>query len=129
MAAPMFTIFSVVSLAAGVAVTTAVYSVVDTLFVTNLGVADPDRLTFVLTPYGGGAPYGSVSDPDFKDLRAAQTSFSSLSSSVAIFPAVATSTNAEVLSAEAVDGAYFATLAVGAHLGRVIQQNDDATAA
>jgi hypothetical protein len=122
----MFTIFSVVSLAASVAVTTAVHAVVETLFASDLGVTDPDRLAFLVTPSGGRAP---ISDPDFEDLRAAQTSFGSMSASVAILPSVATTTNAEVLTAEAVDGAYFATLAVGARPGRVIQPGDDAAAA
>ena len=45
-ATPLFTIFSVVSLAAGVAVTTAVYSVVDTLLLADIGVADPERAAF-----------------------------------------------------------------------------------
>ena len=48
---------------------------------------------------------------------------------VAILPSVATSAHAEILPTEAVDSAYFATLAVGAQLGRVIQPHDDMTAA
>jgi len=128
-AAPMFTIFSVISLAAGVAVTTAVYSVVDTLFVTDLGVTDPDRVAFVVARSDGRVQQTPVSDPDFDDLRAAQTTFSRLSGSVAILPSVATTGHAEILPAEAVDGAYFTTLAVGAQLGRVIQPDDDKTAA
>ncbi len=49
--------------------------------------------------------------------------------SVAILPSVATSAHAEILPTEAVDSAYFATIAVGAQLGRVIQPHDDVTAA
>ena len=55
--------------------------------------------------------------------------FSAPSGSAAILPSVATTGHAEVLPAEAVDGAYFTTLAVGAQLGRVIQPDDDKTAA
>ncbi|MEO7133100.1 MAG: hypothetical protein ABI024_02665 [Vicinamibacterales bacterium] len=40
-AAPMFTLFAVVSLAAGVAITTAVYSVVDSLLFADLGSTIP----------------------------------------------------------------------------------------
>ncbi len=120
----MFTIFSVVSLAAGVAVTTAVYSVVDTMFVTDLGVSGAERVVFIATPMGGRTQRSSVSDPDFEDLRAAQTSFSAIAASVPLLPSVTTTTNAEVLTTEAVDGAYFSTLSVGAQLGRVIHQAD-----
>ena len=62
----MFTLFSVLSLASGVAVTTAVYSVVDTLFLRDLGVPRPDRAAFVVTSYGGRAQFSSLSAPDFE---------------------------------------------------------------
>lgn len=67
----MFTLFSVISLAAGVAVTTAVYSVVDTLLLADLGVRDPDRAAVIVAPFGGHFSQGTVSDPDFADLREA----------------------------------------------------------
>lgn len=125
-AAPLFTLFSVVSLAAGVAVTTAVYSIVDTMFVSDLGVAGAERVVFIATPMGGRTQVSSVSDPDFEDLRTAQTSFSAVAASLPLLPSVTTTTNAEVLTAEAVDGAYFATLGVTAQLGRVIHPADHA---
>ena len=128
-ATPLFTVFSVLSLAAGVAVTTAVYSVVDTLILADLGVSEPDRAAFVLTPGAGLAQIGSISDPDFEDLRSAQTSFSSLSAAAVILPSVAATGNAEILTAEAVDGAYFATLGIGAQVGRMIHPADHAASA
>jgi predicted permease len=124
-ATPLFTIFSVVSLAAGIAVTTAVYSVVDTLLLADLGVADPDGVGVLVTPYGGRAQRSTVSDLDFEDLRRAQTSFRLLSASAAIQAAVASSGNPEIVTTEAVDGAYFATLGVGAAIGRVISVVDE----
>ena len=128
-ATPLFTVFSVLSLAAGVALTTAVYSVVDTLILADLGVSEPDRAAFVLTPGAGLAQIGSISDPDFEDLRSAQTSFSSLSAAAVILPSVAATGNAEILTAEAVDGAYFATLGIGAQVGRMIHPADHAASA
>jgi predicted permease len=125
---PLFTLFSVISLAAGVAVTTAVYSVVDALMFTDPGIAEPDRAAFVVTPVNGRVQQGSLSDLDFDDLKRTQTSFSSLSAGVAISPSVASTTSAETLSAEAVEGSYFATLGVSAELGRLIQPSDDAAA-
>lgn len=125
----MFTLFSVISLAIGVAVTTAVYSVVDTLLLADLGVPDPDRAAIIVTPHGGRADMGSVSDPDFADLRAALTSFSSISASAAILPSVAATRNAERLTTEAVDGAYFSTIGIGAAIGRAVVPADDAAAA
>ena len=125
----MFTLFSVLSLASGVALTTAVYSVVDTQFLRDLGVPDPDRAAFIVAPYGGRPQYGALSAPDFEDLRRAQRSFGSLSATAPIMPSVASTTTAEVLAAEAVDGLYFPTLGISTVVGRTIDAQDDAMAA
>jgi predicted permease len=125
-ATPLFTIFSIVSLAAGVAVTTAVYSVVDTLLLADLGVADPERAAVLVTPFGGQAQRSSISELDFEDLRRSQTSFSMISAAAAIQPAIAANGHAETTNAEAVDGGYFATLGIAAARGRVLQPADDA---
>jgi predicted permease len=128
-AAPLFTGFAVLSLAVGVGVTTAAYSIVEDLFFKDLGIADPDRLLYVVTPGGGRMLSGAISDPDFLDLRAAQRSFSSIASSSTLLPAVTTKTTTALLRAEVVDGAYFTTLGVGARLGRVFQSSEDAAPA
>ena len=129
LATPLFTVFAVLSLAIGVAVTTAVYSVVDSIFLRDAGARDPDRVVIVVSPYDGLFVHGSISLPDFQDLRAAQTSFTSISASASFTPAVASSFTTELLAAEAVDGAYFSTLGVSPAMGRTIQPADDAGAA
>jgi hypothetical protein len=73
LATPLFTLFAVLSLAFGVAVTTAVYSVVDSIFLRDAGARDPDRVVIVVSLYDGLIVNGSISLPDFQDLRAAQT--------------------------------------------------------
>jgi hypothetical protein len=73
LATPLFTVFAVLSLAIGVAVTTAVYSVVESVFLRDAGARDPDRVVIVVSPYDGLFVHGSISLPDFQDLRAAQT--------------------------------------------------------
>lgn len=125
----MFTLFSVLSLASGVALTTAVYSVVDTQFLRDLGVPDPDRAAVIVASYGGRPQYGALSAPDFDDLRRAQRSFGSLSATAPIMPSVASTSTAEALAAEAVDGLYFSTLGISTVVGRAIDSQDDATAA
>ncbi len=50
LATPLFTIFAVLSLAVGVAVTTTVYPVADSILLSDPGIADPDRIAFVVTP-------------------------------------------------------------------------------
>ena len=123
---PLFTIFAVVSLATGVAVTTAVYSVVDTLILADSGVADPERVAVVAVAAGGGrAVPGSIPAADYDALRQAQTSFGSIAAAATMQPSVSANANAEVVAAEAVEGAYFSTLGVGARIGRVIDPSDD----
>ena len=121
LATPMFTIFAVLSLAVGVAVTTAGYSVINLLFFMDFGVPAPDRIAFVVTPYDGQFLRGAVSIPDFHDLRAAQTSFDRISASTGFQTSATLASTTEVLTGEAVDGQYFSTLEVGAAAGRTIQ--------
>ncbi len=125
LATPMFTIFAVLSLAVGVAVTTAGYSVINGLFFMDFGVPAPDRVAFVVTPYDGQYLRGSVSIPDFHDLRAAQTSFGRISASINFQTSATLASTTEVLTGEAVDGHYFSTLGVGTAAGRPIQPTDD----
>jgi putative ABC transport system permease protein len=127
LATPLFTIFAVVSLAAGVAVTTAVYSVIDTLFLQEIEVRNPEQVAVVTSTSGGGPTF--MSEPDFRDVREQQTSFTSLSATAAFSPAVSSPSTTEVLEAEAVDGAYFSTLGVSATIGRLLQPSDDERAA
>jgi putative ABC transport system permease protein len=86
LASPLFTVFAVLSIASGVAVTTAVYSVVDAIFLKDSGIRDPEDIVFVVTPFEGHLLKGSVSEPDFRDLRELQTSFRSISASAFFVP-------------------------------------------
>ncbi len=123
---PMFAIFAMASLALGVGVTTAAYSVVDRICWSGSrpGIPRPGGLVLVVRADTRFAP-GLVSAPDFEDLRAAQTSFSEIAASAPIYPAVAAASATEIQPGEAVDGSYFALLGVHAVIGRVIEPGDD----
>ena len=124
-ATPLFTVFAVLSLAVGVAITTAVYSIVQGLFLRDAGIREPDRLAVVVTPFSGRLMSGTVSEPDFRDLQSAQTSFTQLSASATFVRRLASPSVTQMVMGEAVDGSYFATLGVSAALGRTIQPADD----
>ena len=128
-ATPLFTVFAILSLAIGVAITTAVYSIVDSVLLRGLGVREPGRVAIVATPYSGRLLAGTVSAPDFHDLRAAQTSFSHMAASATLIQRVALPSATQMLMGEAVSGSYFATLGVSAARGRAIQPADDDGAA
>ncbi len=120
----MFTVFAVVSLAAGVAITTAVYSVVDSLLFADLGIDDPDRVVSIATLSNGRSREAAITEPDLEHLRAATKSFAGVTASVAVFLPVTSSANAEVTPTEAVDGSYFKTFGIGAIIGRAIDDRD-----
>jgi predicted permease len=128
-AAPLFTVFAIVSLAAGVAITTAVYSVVDALLFADLGIDDPGRVVSIATLSNGRSREAAITEPDLEHLRAATTSLASVAASVVVFLPVTSSANAEVTPTEAVDGSYFKTFGIGAGIGRVIDDRDHRSAA
>ena len=127
LATPLFTIFAVLSLAVGLGVTTAAYSVVAAIFFTSSGIADEDRVVNVVTAWGRGAVNGGISQADVDDLRKVQ-SFASVSAYTLITPAVATPTGTDLMRGEAVDERYFATLGVQPAIGRAIDALDVAEA-
>ncbi|HEV3139535.1 MAG TPA: ABC transporter permease, partial [Vicinamibacterales bacterium] len=129
LATPAFTIFAVLSLGIGVGITTAIYAVVDSIFLKDLGIRDPAHVAFLVRPGSGLLVRTVIPAAEFDRLRAAQSSFSSTSAASSFFPSFASPTTTEIISAEAVDGAYFSTLGVTTTIGRAIQPSDDAEAA
>ena len=126
--APVFTLFSVLTLALGIGATTAIYSVVyaavlrppdirDINRVANLYHADPRR--------GGSGPTLSLSRADFEDYRAAQTSFQFLAAWQAFRLPLAAEGSAEWVMGESVGGEYFSVVGIQPALGRLIQPADD----
>lgn len=127
-ASPLFTAFAVLSLAAGVAVTTAVYSVVDTLLFAGFEARAPASLAFVMAPRGGVLRRAGVSPADLEGLRSTQRSFQRLSGSMALMAPVTSTRNAELVTVEAVDGDYFGTVGITAAVGRMLNDDDDRSA-
>ena len=128
-ATPLFTTFAVLSLALGVGVTTAVYSVVDSVFLKGLGILEPGRVVFVVTAQDARLTHDLISDRDLDALRERQRSFLNVAAFMDISAAVASPVTTEELPGEAVDGAYFSTLGVRTIVGRAIQSSDERAAA
>lgn len=125
-ATPLFTVFAVLSLAVGVGLTTAVYSIVDTVFWKEEGVAAPDATAIIAAGDIGGTDIRwVVSRDDYEEFRTAQHSFEVLGVSQFLYPSVATPSATEIQPAEAVDAAYFQALGVTAAIGRTILTEDD----
>lgn len=124
-AAPLFTIFSVISLAVGIGATTAVYSVVRTVTGPPPGVREADRLARIFHFPQGSLPIVAFSWPDFEALRARQTAFENIAGWRFIGASYMVGTQASSGWVEAVTGNYFETLGVRPAAGRVLRPDDD----
>jgi putative ABC transport system permease protein len=123
--APGFTLFAVLSLALGIAVTTVVYSSVRTLMWQPLGVPRAAELMSIRI----GDEVRAASWPDFGDLRRQQSSFRSVAASVSLPIAVGSGRGSQAEYAEAVSGEYFAVVGVRPRLGRLLDAADEASGA
>ena len=125
LATPAFTVFAIASLAVGVAVTTVVYSIVDSLFWRPSGVEDPSTAVTLVLTGDGRYQQTSVSLRDYEDLRASTLGLRDVTATWSLGVSAALPSRPERLSAEGVDGAYFHTLGGRASLGRTIGADDD----
>ena len=128
-ATPVFAVFAVVSLALGVGVTTAIFSVIVSLTRNALTVPDGDRVGLLV----GTDPFDArrhtwrslVSRADFEDLGRAAADLGPLAASASFYQSVVDTSVSEAVIGEAVTGNYFTLLGLTPHLGRLIQPSDD----
>jgi predicted permease len=125
LAAPGFTIFSIVTLAIGIGATTAVVSVVRTVTGPPAGVRDPETVINLFQSPRGGLPFRTLGWADYQYFKAHQTSFERVMAWRFTQQAFAANGRAETAFGEIVDGNYFAVLGVGPAIGRVLQPADD----
>lgn len=131
-ATPVFTLFAIVSLALGVGVTTAIYSVILSLTRTVIDVPNADQVGLIVGAdfMAGGRPIwrSAVSVADFEDLKRSLTT-AAPEASAPFYQSAVTPATAEMVSGEAVTGNYFQLLGLTPARGRLIQSADEATAA
>ncbi len=127
---PAFTAAAVLSLALGIGVNTAIFTLINTLFLNPLPVDRASELVAVYTVDAKNtAPFGNllqISYPNYKDFRDANSVFTGLAAysfplgiSVRIGPA------AEQMFCEMVTGNYFQVLGVRPAVGRFFGPADD----
>ena len=136
--APAFTSVAVLTLALGIGVNTAIFSIVNALLLRSLPVRDPQQLAVVGNPsmvhsWSNGSPRSDIfSVPLYREFETRNQVFSSLAATTNFAPLVTLEeTNSQGASrahARIVSGNYFETLGVGAALGRTFTASDDKAA-
>jgi predicted permease len=122
---PGLTAAAVVSLALGIGANTAIFSLLDTVLLRLLPVAQPEQLYFIQNvgprrPNGGAPPY-----PCFERLRDQNRSFTGLAAFTTRDLRVRVDGEREEIKGQFVSGNYFSLLGVHPTQGRVFSPIDD----
>ena len=114
--APLFSVFSILTLALGAGITTTAYSILYGLLWRDPAVIDPPRLLALARP---------IAWADYRDLRAQQTTFGAVAAHAEFSTALTARDTVELVRGEAVSGNYFQALGLTAPMGRLLQPSDD----
>ncbi len=122
---PGFTALATLSLVLGVTVNSAVFSLVDGVWLRSMPFADPGR---VIRIFGSTPRYkqGSLSYPDYFDLRQQMQSVSGLATCEHHTADLVTDDEPENLPADVVSRNFFSVLGVQPYLGRFFSESDEA---
>ena len=130
LSSPGFTATTLLSLALGIGATTAIYSLVDQVILHSLPVREPERLVLVdwkgIQLANGFGSYNLMSYPICRDLQQQTRFFEGVFCRAETTVNLSAAGDPQPVGAEIVSGTYFPVLGVGAALGRVIDDADDA---
>jgi predicted permease len=129
---PMFAAVVVLTLAVGIGVNVAVFSLYDQIMLRELNVSHPAELVNLV---GGVSPLNRISNeqgssdetfsyPLFRDLEAAGKPYVALGASLIIQAALTYDGSTSPGSAVLVSGGYFSALGVGPEIGRALGEQD-----
>jgi putative ABC transport system permease protein len=122
---PAFTLAAVLTLALGIGANTAIYSVLQAVWIDAVPFDDPGRL-MVVSSAGAFSKTMAVSEEDFRDWRADNRAFASLA---ATEPGGTVRVNDRPLATMRASAELFATLGARMHLGRPLLASDYEAAA
>jgi macrolide transport system ATP-binding/permease protein len=121
---PGFTLIAVVTLALGIGANAGVFSLVNTVLLRPLPIAQPERV-FEITPLRAGADVGAISYPVYKDLRDRNEVLEGLAAYLFAAMSLSQSGQNERLWGYLVSGNYFELLGVRAVQGRMFTPAED----
>jgi macrolide transport system ATP-binding/permease protein len=121
---PGFTLMAVLSLALGIGVNSAMFSIVNAVLWRRLPVPEPDRLVAIYTGERESR-YDPSSYPDYVDFRDENQALSGLAAHNPVFLAYTKGQRTELILGEIVSGNYFSVLGIPAARGRTLLPSDD----
>ena len=123
--APVPTLFAVITLALGIGVTVATFSIVYRALWAPLGIEAPDRVVFLARTNGFSAGPTPIGWGEFQALALDARSTTALAAWSDLSTALVGRGSAEQVNVETVTGRYFEGLGVLAERGRVLTADDD----
>src|SRR5215469_3011477 len=124
-----FSIIAILTLALGIGANTAIFTVVNTIFLHPLPVSDPDHLMGVFTTdqrnRGGLNTFLPISQPNARDVGERAQSFSKVLMFTGAGISMTIDGKPQAFFAELVSGNYFDVLGVQAALGRTFRLDED----
>ncbi len=120
---PWFTLTAIVSLGLGIGANTAVFSLVNAVFLIDPGFDRSERLVDVYMSQPGFT-HGTLSYPDFQSIEEGVDAFSQVETMRLAFVQLEQEGRLETLTAEAVSGGWFSMLGIDVVLGRGLTPED-----
>jgi predicted permease len=122
---PSFALFAIVTLALGIGVNVAVFSVMRAALLASLPVPDPDRLVSIVTWTPQGGDHADFSYPLYVDMREAGAPAASVAAYSIDTVGIANGDRRERLLAEFITANYFDVLGIRVRLGRGLTGDDE----
>src|SRR3954465_3987738 len=124
-----FTLIAILTLALGIGANTAIFTVVNTIFLHPLPVKDPDHLMGIFTTdqrnRGGLNTFLPISQPNAKDVAERSRSFESVMMYTGAGVSMTIDGKPQAFAAELVSANFFDVLGVQAALGRTFRADED----
>ena len=124
---PGFTAVAVLSLAIGIGANTALFGVVNAVFIRDYPFHEPDELVRIFTAVRGRDPHGSTAYPDVLDMRDLDDVFSAVGTFDVFFSGVDLEDETVRVIGETLSQELVSTLGIEAAVGRTFLPEEDET--
>jgi predicted permease len=122
---PVFLLIATLSLAIGIGANTAIFSVVNAVFMQQYPYRAADQLVRVYTNVEGRTEYGTTSFPNYRDMRGFDPAFQALGAYKTIFTRMELQDETVRVMGEGVSQTLFPMLGINAVVGRTFLPEED----